>query len=84
MSKWARCPVCGAEKEWVDCYQCNGEGGYHDCGEDCCPCADPEGDLNVDCDVCQGEGGYLECPRIGQHTDAQVTAFNRRLHWRDA
>lgn len=36
------------------CWHCFGEGGFHDCGEDCCPCADPE--LNVICEECNGTG----------------------------
>ena len=42
--------------EQVTCWQCHGEGGFHDCGEDCCPCLHPELDLNEVCDVCDGEG----------------------------
>lgn len=36
------------------CWHCRGEGGFHDCGEDCCPCADPE--LNEICGECDGTG----------------------------
>lgn len=44
-------------KWWVDCWQCGGEGTTgHDCGEDCCNCADPED--NVTCDICHGHGGW--------------------------
>jgi hypothetical protein len=38
----APCPVCGADMEWTDCWLCWGRGGFHDCGEDCCPCFDKE------------------------------------------
>jgi hypothetical protein len=38
------------------CWQCMGDGGWHDCGEDCCCCLEPE--LNVVCDECDGEGEY--------------------------
>lgn len=42
----------------VTCWQCGGDGySCHDCGEDCCCCADPM--PNVKCDICNGEG-YLE------------------------
>ena len=35
--------VIHGEKEWVDCWQCGGEGWFgHDCGEDTCCCLDPE------------------------------------------
>lgn len=37
------------------CYKCMGEGGWHDCGEDCCCCLDPEEITHV-CDECHGTG----------------------------
>lgn len=37
------------------CWKCGGEGlSHHDCGEDCCCCAEPIN--NVKCDICNGEG----------------------------
>jgi hypothetical protein len=49
------------EKEWQYCWKCGGEGfSHHDCGEDCCCCANPE--PNVKCDICNGEGGRLVDP----------------------
>lgn len=71
------CPICGNEMEWVDCWSCQGEGGYHDCGDDCCPCLEPELDLNVDCPECKGEGGYLECQAL-PHSEEQMAAFRAR------
>lgn len=38
-----------------DCWYCFGEGGFHDCGEDCCCCADPE-EITEDCPECGGSG----------------------------
>jgi hypothetical protein len=39
--------------EYVDCWDCGGEGvTHHDCGEDTCCCANPED--NVVCDTCGG------------------------------
>lgn len=58
------CAICGSELEFVFCCYCSGDGGFHDCGEDCCACADPESDLNETCTECNGEGGYLECPAL--------------------
>lgn len=55
------CPVCGSDMEWLDCWNCFGDGGFHDCGEDCCPCLHPEADLNETCQECDGEGGYRQC-----------------------
>ena len=53
-----RCKCC--EMVWEECWNCGGEGtDGHDCGEDCCCCADPED--NVRCDICNGKGGYMIC-----------------------
>jgi len=49
------------ESGWIPCYSCGGEGDEHDCGEDCCCCAEPEVDDRVTCDECQGAGGR-PCP----------------------
>lgn len=40
------------------CLSCDGEGGYHDCGDDtCCCAADGEDDPDwVDCADCGGSG----------------------------
>jgi hypothetical protein len=38
------------------CQRCGGAGGYHDCGEDTCCCADPE-DVNDDWITCEDCGG---------------------------
>lgn len=46
----------GDRGEWESCWHCFGAGGFHDCGEDCCPCAEP--DLNETCPECHGEGGW--------------------------
>lgn len=65
------CPVCGSDFEWEDCWQCHGDGGFHDCGEDCCCCLDKE-EITVDCEVCKGEGGYRICISASRHPAAQV------------
>jgi len=36
------------------CWHCHGDGGFHDCGDDVCPCADPE--PNEICRECDGTG----------------------------
>jgi hypothetical protein len=42
---------------WIECWNCLGECLVdHDCGEDCCCCADPQ--PNVLCDICDGAGGW--------------------------
>lgn len=71
------CTVCGAMMEWVSCWHCLGEGGFHNCGDDCCPCAEPELDLNETCVECHGEGGYRQCPVL-PHTDEQIAAKHQR------
>lgn len=53
------CPIHD-EKEWVECWQCGGDGYYgHDCGDDTCCCLDPE--ENERCDICNGKGGWRTC-----------------------
>lgn len=44
--------LCGA------CGACGGTGGYHDCGEDCCCCLDPE-EITHYCDICGGTGEFV-------------------------
>ena len=52
---------CGFELDWAECYNCDEDGySYHDCGEDCCCCLNPEN--NVECDICDGNGGWWACP----------------------
>lgn len=72
----SECPVCGAGMEWEQCWQCYGEGGWHDCGEDCCPCLDKE-EITEWCEECGGEGGDLVCIAL-PHTDEQMAAYQRR------
>lgn len=65
------CPTCGARWSCVHdepdyepsdydedtcCDRCLGEGYFHDCGEDTCCCADPEGTELVTCPDCGGSG----------------------------
>jgi hypothetical protein len=41
------------------CDRCDGQGGYHDCGEDTCCCADPDDAYSedwIDCEDCDGTG----------------------------
>jgi hypothetical protein len=58
-----RCPKCGStEVHRQECWNCGGEGGFHDCGEDCCCCLDKE-EITVDCNICKGNGSYLICEK---------------------
>lgn len=52
------------EGGWITCWACGGEGDAHDCGEDCCVCAEPEFDDRVACAECKGAGGW-PCPVCG-------------------
>lgn len=68
------CPVCGADMEWVGCWAGCEDGYYHDCGEDCCCCLDPE--PNVPCSECLGRGGWHECTAL-PHTEEQMAAYRQ-------
>ena len=59
------CAVCGCILERESCWQCMGAGGWHDCGEDTCPCLDPE--IDEWCEECEGNGEYLSCPNAMHH-----------------
>lgn len=76
------CPVCGSPMEHVECWQCHGDGGFHDCGEDCCPCLDKD-EITVDCEECDGRGRYLECTAL-PHTDEQIKSYSDRQDQDDA
>lgn len=55
-----QCARCGSSMHLVYCDNCGGEGvSGHDCGEDCCCCAEPE--ENEECDWCNGRGGHWAC-----------------------
>lgn len=58
---------------WTDCWDCGGEGGYHDCGDDCCPHLDPEPETN--CDTCDGTG-RIECPacEVARRAESDIAA----------
>lgn len=53
------CPDCGSSRSWVHCEHCEEGFSEHDCGEDCCACADPV--PNVRCDICNGKCGWWVC-----------------------
>lgn len=70
------CTICGSDMESVECWQCFGDGGWHDCGDDCCPCLDKE-EITRDCDECNGQGWYWQCTAL-PHTDEQMAAWRAR------
>lgn len=61
------CKICKSDLEAVDCWNCGGEGyseDFHDCGEDCCCCLNPEPGR---CPECHGKGVLWECPNEKKH-----------------
>lgn len=46
---------------WIDCWQCGGEGVLDSCMEDTCVCVDPPCCTNR-CDICKGAGGWVPKP----------------------
>ncbi len=65
------CTICGAEMDREPCWYCHGASGFHSCLDDCCPCLNPDDDLNETCEECHGEGAYWICPAL-PHTDEQM------------
>jgi hypothetical protein len=43
------------DDDGTTCWACHGEGGYHDCGEDCCCCLDKD-EITETCEECGGTG----------------------------
>lgn len=55
-----QCARCGSSCDWVECWDCGGDGVCdHDCGDDTCCCLHPE--PNVACSTCRGRGGWQSC-----------------------
>jgi hypothetical protein len=50
----------GEGRLYEACWRCHGWGGWHDCGDDCCPCLDKD-EITDECDECDGTG-YLPLP----------------------
>lgn len=48
----------------TECWDCGGQGGFHDCMEDCCSCLDPE-EVTEDCVTCGGRG-FIRCPACSE------------------
>lgn len=61
------CKLCGEEKDWVDCFECGGEGYWDETD------IDPlEGDEFAPCSMCGAKGGWHECLNVEKHfTDKQ-------------
>lgn len=66
------CAACDCEAEVETCEHCEDGMSYHDCGEDCCCCADPW--PNVPCDMCNGRGFLYYC----DNPDCPVHFLERR------
>lgn len=58
------CPKCGTDLWSAPCTSIDCDDGfYHDCGEDCCCCADPY--PNRRCEECLGTGYHVWCHNCG-------------------
>jgi len=62
------CTRCGSCREWVDCPDCQGEGGRF------------EYDINenriwIECDVCVAEGGWYTCAACEGNREADTVEF---------
>lgn len=59
-----QCARCGSSADWVDCYNCGGEGELgSDCIDDLCHGGECiHGDSGqLRCDICRGKGGWWRC-----------------------
>ncbi len=65
------CQVCGFELEWVECWDCGGEGWIDEYEDDAINYS--EGEEYRRCSNCSGEGGWLECPNL-PHTKTLTEA----------
>ena len=60
-----QCARCGSSCDWVQCENCDDGYDGHDCGEDCCACAEPE--ENMLCQICDGYSGWWACMSSAKH-----------------
>ena len=72
----AQCGKCGGSVEFIECDSCEEGLSYHDCGEDCCNCIDPQ--PNVICDNCEGNGGWWHCSTCETNTTKEVSLENAK------
>lgn len=68
------CSICGCDMQWVDCWECHGEGAfdYHEMS----PIEYGPADIER-CETCQGKGGYLECEAIDSAAHYQAAQARR-------
>ena len=59
------CSMCGTQLEWVQCYECGGEGDFDANDED--PVNFAPGEEYETCQLCRGRGGWLDCPASERH-----------------
>ena len=59
------CPICLCERDFVDCWECGGE-GFVDLYEEDPIMFDP-GEI-ARCPECKGRGGWHECPCAEDHS----------------
>jgi len=62
--------------EWIECWQCGGDGRIPGCFEDCCVCGgDDDPDTCCDprtCDICHGKGGWRRGWRRGEEEESDA------------
>ena len=71
------CNLVGSE-----CDDCDGEGGYHDCGEDSCCCLDPD-EPNETCGRCHGTGHVEWCPEWSEQRPCTKKEWKTVKTWED-
>jgi hypothetical protein len=67
------CKICSGLIEHIECWNCGGNGyseDFHDCGEDCCCCIDPE---PGECPECHGRGYFKHCLDSENHKNILLT-----------
>ena len=79
MSDSRKCEKCGNSLAWIDCIECDEGLSGHDCGEDCCVCADPE--PNEICDACKGQGGWWVCLDCADPEFIKQAELDGRVAW---
>lgn len=63
------CTICGSFMDWVDCWQCGGDGEFDLYDED--PINYAPGAEYEPCDACKGKGGYYECASLPHEEGAK-------------
>jgi hypothetical protein len=61
------CAICQSEKEWIECFECGGEGEFDwETLQDEDPLWYGPDDTER-CSACNGKGGWWECLNVERH-----------------